>query len=71
MSTALLALIAVILCILFRILNVNSAPKKPVLVCQDTAFLTTILKIAPGITEPLVLKYINYYTQFHLNIFSY
>ncbi|XP_008554769.1 abhydrolase domain-containing protein 2 [Microplitis demolitor] len=52
MSTALLAVIAVILCILFRILNVNSAPKKPVLVCQDTVFLSTILKIAPVIGEP-------------------
>ncbi|XP_034941848.1 abhydrolase domain-containing protein 2 [Chelonus insularis] len=52
MSTALLAVVAVILCILFRILNVSSAPQKPVLVCQDVAFLSTILKIAPVIAEP-------------------
>ncbi|XP_012170770.2 abhydrolase domain-containing protein 2 [Bombus terrestris] len=52
MSTALLAVFAVILCILFRILNVNSAPQKPLIVCQDQSFLTTILKIAPVITEP-------------------
>ena len=52
MSTALLAVFAVILCILFRILNVNSASQKPLIVCQDQSFLTTILKIAPVITEP-------------------
>jgi len=52
MSTALLALFAVILCILFRILNVNSAPQRPLLVCKDQSFLTTVLKIAPVIAEP-------------------
>ncbi|XP_020279159.1 abhydrolase domain-containing protein 2 [Pseudomyrmex gracilis] len=52
MSTALLAVVAVILCILFRILNVNSAPQKPLLICQDQAFLSTVLKIAPVIAEP-------------------
>lgn len=52
MSTALLAVFAVILCILFRILNVNSAAQKPALICQDQTFLTTVLKIAPVITEP-------------------
>ncbi|XP_058798441.1 abhydrolase domain-containing protein 2 [Phymastichus coffea] len=52
MSTALLAIFAVILIILFRILNVNSAPQKPQLICKDQAFLSTILKIAPVISEP-------------------
>ncbi|KAF7418991.1 hypothetical protein HZH68_001644 [Vespula germanica] len=52
MSTALLAVFAVILCILFRLLNVNSAPQKPLLICQDPNFLSTLLKIAPVITEP-------------------
>ncbi|KAI4490869.1 PREDICTED: abhydrolase domain-containing protein 2 [Polistes canadensis] len=52
MSTALLAVFAVILCILFRLLNVNSAPQKPLLVCHDPNFLSTLLKIAPVITEP-------------------
>lgn len=52
MSTALLAVFAVILCILFRILNVNSSAQKPLLYCQDQAFLSTVLKIAPVITEP-------------------
>ncbi|XP_012258444.2 abhydrolase domain-containing protein 2 [Athalia rosae] len=52
MSTALLAVFAVILCILFRILNVNSAARKPVMVCHDEAFLATILKIAPVLRDP-------------------
>ncbi|XP_046403066.1 abhydrolase domain-containing protein 2 [Ischnura elegans] len=52
MSTALLAVIAVILCILFRILNVNSQPLKPSVYCKDLNFLETILKIAPILQEP-------------------
>lgn len=52
MSTALLAVFAVILCILFRILNVNSSPQRPLIICKDQAFLTTILKLAPVIAEP-------------------
>lgn len=52
MSTALLAVFAVILCILFRILNVNSSPQRPLILCRDQTFLTTILKIAPVIAEP-------------------
>ena len=61
MSTALLAAVAVILCILFRILNVNSQPQKPVLYCKDLNFLETILKIAPLLHEPYVNtpKFIN------------
>jgi abhydrolase domain-containing protein 2 len=54
MSTALLAAIAVILCILFRILNVNSQPQKPSIWCGDHKFLDTILKISPLIQEPSV-----------------
>lgn len=52
MSTALLAAVAVILCILFRILNVNSQAYKPTLHCKDKNFLETILKIAPLLQEP-------------------
>nr|CAD7257836.1 unnamed protein product [Timema shepardi] len=54
MSTALLAAIAVILCILFRILNVNSQPQKPTLYCKDLSFLDTILKIAPLLQEQYI-----------------
>ncbi|XP_012286299.1 abhydrolase domain-containing protein 2 [Orussus abietinus] len=52
MLTTLMAIVAVILCILFRILNVNSAPQKPQLYCQDQAFLASILKISPVLAEP-------------------
>ncbi|KAL0269464.1 UNVERIFIED_CONTAM: hypothetical protein PYX00_007184 [Menopon gallinae] len=54
MSTAFLAFLAVILCILFRILNVNSQPQKPNVVCKDQSFLETIFKIAPLLKEPYV-----------------
>lgn len=54
MSTALLAVIAVILCVLFRILNVNSQPCKPSVYCKDLNFLETILKIAPVLQEPYI-----------------
>lgn len=52
MSTALLAVIAVIICILFRILNVNSQPQRPSVWCFDRNFLDTILRISPLIEEP-------------------
>lgn len=52
MSTAILAFIAVILCILFRILNVNSQPQKPGIYCKDGKFLDIVLKIAPLLHEP-------------------
>ncbi|CAG9858994.1 unnamed protein product [Phyllotreta striolata] len=54
MSTILLAAVAVIICILFRILNVNSEPKKPSVLCSDTKFLSNILKIAPVLHEQYV-----------------
>ncbi|XP_044740197.1 abhydrolase domain-containing protein 2 isoform X2 [Chrysoperla carnea] len=52
MSTALLAAFAVILCILFRILNVNSTPSKPRIWCNDFTFLESVTKICPLINEP-------------------
>lgn len=52
MSTALLAVIAVIICILFRILNVNSQPQRPSIWCSDKSFLETILRISPLVDEP-------------------
>lgn len=52
MSTAFLTAIAVILCILFRILNVNSQALKPALWCMDTAFMDCIYKIAPLLRDP-------------------
>lgn len=52
MSTAFLTAIAVILCILFRILNVNSQPLKPSVWGLDETFLDCIYKIAPLLREP-------------------
>lgn len=54
MSPALLAVIAVILCILFRILNVNSQAQKPIVWCADHKFLDNIMKISPVINEPFI-----------------
>ncbi|XP_036328056.1 abhydrolase domain-containing protein 2 isoform X1 [Rhagoletis pomonella] len=54
MSTAFLTAIAVIMCILFRILNVNSQPLKPSVWCLDQQFLDCIYKIAPVLREPYV-----------------
>ncbi|XP_030757303.1 abhydrolase domain-containing protein 2-like, partial [Sitophilus oryzae] len=54
MSTALLAAIAVILCILFRILNVNAQPQKPAIWCCDNKFLDNILKISPLLNDPYI-----------------
>lgn len=52
MSTTLLAVFAVILCILFRVLNVTSQPQRPSIWCADKHFLELILKISPVIQEP-------------------
>ncbi|EDW04316.1 GH13900 [Drosophila grimshawi] len=52
MSTAFLTLVAVIVCILFRILNVHSQPLKPSVWCLDEQFLDCLYKIAPVLREP-------------------
>lgn len=55
MSTALLAVVAVILCILFRVFNVNSQPQRPSIWCSDQHFLDIILKISsPILKEPYI-----------------
>ncbi|XP_017768841.1 PREDICTED: abhydrolase domain-containing protein 2 [Nicrophorus vespilloides] len=54
MSTALLAVIAVIICVLFRMLNVHSQPQLPFVCCADRSLLETVQKIAPLITEPYI-----------------
>ncbi|XP_055386134.1 abhydrolase domain-containing protein 2 [Condylostylus longicornis] len=54
MSTAFLTAIAVILCILFRILNVNSQPLKPNVWCVNESLLDCLYKIAPILKEPYV-----------------
>uniref|UniRef100_A0A1S4GZA1 AB hydrolase-1 domain-containing protein n=2 Tax=gambiae species complex TaxID=44542 RepID=A0A1S4GZA1_ANOGA len=54
MSPAFLAVIAVILCILFRILNVSSTPQIPSIVCKDGQFMECFNKIAPMLREPYI-----------------
>lgn len=53
MSTAFLAIVALFLCILFRLLNVNSQPLKPkIYSVADSSFLDCVYKIAPILREP-------------------
>uniref|UniRef100_A0A2M3ZDX9 Putative alpha/beta hydrolase n=1 Tax=Anopheles braziliensis TaxID=58242 RepID=A0A2M3ZDX9_9DIPT len=54
MSPAFLAVFAVILCILFRILNVSSTPQIPAIVCKDGQFMECFNKIAPMLREPYI-----------------
>lgn len=54
MSPAFLAVVAVILCILFRLLNVNSQPQIPHLFCRDGQFMECFNKIAPMLREPYI-----------------
>ncbi|XP_032309225.1 abhydrolase domain-containing protein 2 [Drosophila ananassae] len=54
MSPAFLTLIAVFVCILFRILNVHSQPLKPSVWCLDPQFLDCLYKIAPVLREPYI-----------------
>lgn len=54
MSTALLAAVAVIICILFRIFNVISQPQNPVFFCKDVDFLAAVMKMAPILESPYI-----------------
>lgn len=51
MSTALLGIIAIILIVLFRILNVKSTPKAPKLYSGDLNFQEKIVKIVTELNE--------------------
>ncbi len=51
----LLALVAVILCILIKVLNVNSSPAKSLFYCANSKFLEDLLKTSPSLAaEPYV-----------------
>ena len=52
MSFPVLILVAVILCFLFKVLNVNNLPAKSVFYCCNADFLDQILKHAPMLSEP-------------------
>lgn len=48
----LLVVVAVILCILFKVLNVNNSPERSIFYCENKTFLDQILKHAPSLNEP-------------------
>jgi len=54
MSFPVLILVAVILCFLFKVLNVNNLPAKSVFYCCNADFLDQILKHAPMLSEPYI-----------------
>ena len=47
-----LFLVAVILCILFKVLNVNNTPAKSIFFCANKKFQEDVLKHAPSLAEP-------------------
>ena len=47
--------VAVILCLLFKVLNVNNSPEKSLFYCKNAALLDHIMKHAPILAEPWVL----------------
>jgi len=49
-----LVIVAVVLCILFKILNVNNSPEKSIFYCSNQNFLDEFLKRAPELAEPYV-----------------
>jgi len=49
-----LVLVAVILYILFKILNVNNSPEKSIFYCSNQKFLNEFLKRAPELAEPYI-----------------
>jgi len=49
MTVLALALVAVLLCLFLKLLNVNSRPQKPILYCKDENLLTTVLKLTPSL----------------------
>jgi len=49
-----LALVAIILCMLFKILNVNNSPEKSIFYCSNQKVLNEFLKRAPELAEPYI-----------------
>merc|ERR1711936_969062 len=49
-----LLLVAICLCILFKILNVNNSPEKSMFYCSNQKFLDEFLKKAPELAEPYI-----------------
>ena len=49
-----IVVVALILCILFKVLNVNNSPERSLFYCANAKLLEQILKSAPQLAEPLV-----------------
>ena len=49
-----LILVAILLCFIFKILNVNNSPEKSLFYCSSQQFLDEFLKKAPELTQPYV-----------------
>merc|ERR1719427_1898400 len=49
-----LVLVAIALCFLFKILNVNNSPEKSIFYCSNQKFLEEFLKRAPELAEPYI-----------------
>ena len=47
-----IVLVALILCILFKVLNVNNSPEKSLFYCANGKLLEQIMKSAPQLAEP-------------------
>ena len=47
-----LVIVAIILCFLFKVLNVNNSPAKSLFYCANAKFLEEILRNAPSLAEP-------------------
>lgn len=47
-----LVIVAVILCILFKALNVNNSPAKSMFYCANARFLEEMQKYTPSLAEP-------------------
>merc|ERR1711953_1221646 len=54
MEMYVLLLVAICLCILFKILNVNNSPEKSMFYCSNQKFLEEFLKKAPELAEPYI-----------------
>lgn len=54
MAAALLAVVAVLLCLIIKILNLTSQPRVPKIYGKDVAFLSTLLKMTPELVQPYV-----------------
>ena len=54
MEMYVLILVAILLCFIFKILNVNNSPEKSLFYCSSQTFLDEFLKKAPELTQPYV-----------------